>query len=207
MGNDPGGDPSAPILVPELRDYHQINAEAVRRLDRGASFVRLEGPAGHRLLLAGLSGPWRAVVEVAGQAGPELAAGLDAPGLTIVCRGVSADGAGSGLRAGTLLLLGATGTAVGYRMSGGLIVAAKRVGPRAGLGMTGGEMVLLDHVGPMAGERQSGGVLAVAVPEAIPHFGLNARGGRRLLGPSDGGIVEQALELIALHSSHPGWEG
>ena len=58
MGNDEDGARSAggPIPVPELRDYHQINAEVVRRLDRGESRIRLDGPAGHRLLLAGLDG-------------------------------------------------------------------------------------------------------------------------------------------------------
>lgn len=201
MGNDPGEGPAAPILVPELRDYHQINAEVVRRLDRGVSFIRLEGPAGHRLLLAGLIGTWRAVVEVSGDVGPELAAGLDAPGLTIVCRGTSADGAGSGLRGGTVLLLGASGTAVGYRMSGGLIVAANRVGPRAGLGMTGGEMVLLDDVGPMAGERQAGGVLVLTTSRTIRHVGRDVRGGRRIVGDGDGeGLVGKAVRLIDGHS-------
>src|SRR4051794_29906274 len=64
------------IPVPELRDYHQINAELVRRLDLGQRHVRLEGVAGHRLLVAGLAGPWQAIVEVDGNAGPELAAEL-----------------------------------------------------------------------------------------------------------------------------------
>jgi len=195
--NDPGEGPAAPILVPELRDYHQINAEVVRRLDRGASFIRLEGPAGHRLLLAGLVGTWRAVVEVAGDVGPELAVGLDAPRLTIVCRGASADGAGSGLRGGTLLLLGPSGTAVGYGMSGGLIVAADRVGPRAGLGMTGGELVLLRDVGPLAGERQAGGVLVLTGSHASRDVGRDARGGRRIVDAAgSGGLVGKAVRLI-----------
>lgn len=184
MSLDAAGEPDpsgSPISVTELRDYHQINAEVVRRLNRGAGLIRLDGPAGHRLLLAGLQGPWRAVVEIAGDAGPELAAGLNSPGLTVVCRGSSADGAGSRLSAGVLLLQGPTGTAVGYRQSGGLLIAASAVGPRAGLGMTGGDLVLLGRVGPMAGDRQTGGRLFLPASDVGPMLGRESRGGRRIV--------------------------
>lgn len=172
-------DLSPAIVVPELRDYHQINAEIVRRLDRGETHVRLEGVERQRLLAAGLSGRWRATVELIGDAGPELAAGLDAPGLVVVCRGSSADGAGSGLRAGGLLLLGPTGAAVGYAQSGGLIVAIGPAGPRAGLKMSGGELVLATSTGPLAGEGQTGGRLYLPMTGDGPHVGWNARGGSR----------------------------
>ena len=129
---------SSAIIVPELRDYHQINAEVVRRLERGETHVRLEGVERQRLLAAGLSGGWRATIELIGDAGPELAAGMDAPGVVLVCRGSSADGAGSNLRAGGLLLLGPTGAALGYAQVGGLIIAIGPAGPRAGLKMSGG---------------------------------------------------------------------
>ncbi|MDG3003037.1 glutamate synthase [Paludisphaera mucosa] len=212
MSLDRGGESAAadsPISVPELRDYHQINAEVVRRLNRGADRVRLEGPAGHRLLLAGLTGPWRAEIEIAGDAGPELAAGLDAPGLRIVCRGASADGAGGGLRQGVLLLLGPSGTALGYRQAGGLLIAADVVGPRAGLGMLGGAMVLRGSVGPLAGERQSGGRLFLPSSEVGPHSGWNSRGGWRFadeVDPIDHAgkrILKHALELLDRHASRP----
>ena len=94
-GRDRAGRP--PIVVPELRDYQQINAELVRRLNLGQPHVRLEGVEGQRLLVSRLAGAWQAVIEVDGNAGPELAAELDAPGLTVVCRGSAADGAGRGL--------------------------------------------------------------------------------------------------------------
>ena len=74
-----GGSGGPPILVPELRDYSQINAELVRRLNLGQTHVRLTGVAGHRLLAAGLDGPWHATVDVEGNAGPELAAAMNAP--------------------------------------------------------------------------------------------------------------------------------
>lgn len=170
---------SPAIVVPELRDYHQINAEIVRRLDRGETNVRLEGVERQRLLAAGLSGDWKATVELIGDAGPELAAGMDAPGLVVVCRGSSADGAGSGLRAGGLLLLGPTGAALGYAQSGGLIVAIGPAGPRAGLKMSGGELVLSTSTGALAGEGQTGGRLYLPMTGVGAHVGWNARGGSR----------------------------
>lgn len=196
--DDPGG-PAAPIPVPELRDYHQINAEVVRRLQRGERRVRLEGPAGHRLLLAGLAGAWDAVIEVAGDAGPELAAGMDAPGVIVVCSGRSADGAGAGMRSGTLLLLGPSGSATGCRLAGGTIVAADAVGPRAGLGMSGGDLVLLGAVGPIAGDRQSGGRIFLPTGP-IPHAGREAVGGRRFLGVPDDADPDARLAFDAARS-------
>ncbi|MDR3617774.1 MAG: glutamate synthase [Paludisphaera borealis] len=172
-------EPPPSIAVPELRDYHQINAEIVRRLNRGETHVRLEGVERQRLLVAGLSGPWEATVELIGDAGPELAAGMDAPGIVVVCRGSSADGAGSGLKAGSLFLHGPTGTAVGYAQAGGLIVALGSVGPRAGLRMSGGELVLSTSAGPLAGEGQTGGRLYLPTTDVGPHAGWNARGGVR----------------------------
>ncbi len=202
--DEPGGRwaASSPIPVPELRDYHQINAEVVRRLDRGDLRVRLEGAAGHRLLLAGLAGRWIAQIEVVGDAGPELAAGMDAPGVLVICSGRSADGAGAGLRAGTLVLQGPSGSAVGCRLAGGMIVAGAAVGPRAGLGMSGGDLVLLDSVGPMVGDRQSGGRIFHSAAPIVPHAGREAVGGRRFaVDPEDDPDALHALELArALHS-------
>jgi len=189
--SDPEPDPFAgfgpvdsSILVPELRDYHRINAELVRRLDRGDARIRIEGAEGHRLLLAGLTGTWRATVEILGRAGPELGFGTNAPGVTVVCRGPSGDGAGSGFRAGTLALMGPSGTAVGYHQRGGLIVAAAAVGPRAGLCRRGGDLVILDSAGPLAGEAQRGGRLFLPVGQVGPQWGRGASGGDRLWIPS-----------------------
>src|SRR5262249_12960725 len=113
----------APVLsIPEIRDYRQINAELARRLDAGAGRGVLAGVEGQRLLASGLSGAWRAVVEVEGDAGPELVAGLDAPGLMVICRGTAADGAACGLHAGSVLILGDAGDAAGYNQAGGTVV-------------------------------------------------------------------------------------
>lgn len=200
MDNDDPGGPAPPIPVPELRDYHQINAEVVRRLQRGERRIKLEGPAGHRLLLAGLAGAWEAVIEVAGDAGPELASGMDAPGVVVVCSGRSADGAGAGMRSGTLLLLGPSGSAAGCRLSGGTIVAANAVGPRAGLGMSGGDLVLLGGVGPMAGDRQSGGRLFFPAGAEIPHAGREALAGRRFRGAPVDADADARLAFDAARS-------
>lgn len=172
------------ILVPELRDYRRINAELVRRLDRGEGHIRVEGAEGHRLLLAGLAGSWRATVVIVGWAGPELCFGMNAPGVTVVCLGSSGDGAGGGFRAGTLLLMGSSGTAVGYHQEGGLIVAASGVGPRAGLGMRGGDLVLLHSAGPLAGEAQRGGRVLLPVGRVGRNWAWGARGGQRHWTPS-----------------------
>ena len=177
--------PAPPIVVPELRDYQQINAELVRRLNLGAWHVRLEGVAGQRLLVSRIAGAWRALIEVDGNAGPELAAELDAPDLTVVCRGSAADGAGRGLAAGRLFIGGEAGAAIGYFQRGGLIVAVGDVGPRAGLNQLGGDLVLLDKIGALAGERQAGGRLFFKQGRTGPHAGHGRRAGRLIALPSE----------------------
>lgn len=187
------------IPVPELRDYQQINAELVRLLDLGTRRIRLEGVEGQRLLVAGIQGPWNAVIEVDGNAGPELAAAVDAPGLTVICRGSSLDGAGRGLVRGTLLLVGATGVAVGYAQRGGRIVAGDVAAARAGLGMMGGDLFLLSRVGPLAGERQAAGRIFHLRDGLPPHLGHGARGGRRVpieVGPAGPYVVEDQDRLV-----------
>ncbi len=147
------------IPIPEIRDYRAVNLEIVRLLEQGHRTIRLAGVGGQRLLAAGLIGDWEAEILVDGDAGPELAAGLDAPGLTIIGGGAAEDGAASGLRAGRVTVMGQVGTAFGYAQRGGLAVAVGRAGPRAGLLQAGGDLVLLGGAGPLAGERQSGGRL------------------------------------------------
>jgi len=173
----------APIVpVSELRDYRRINAELSRLLDEGHPRVRLEGVEGQRLLLTGLAGGWDAVVELDGSAGPELAAGLNAPGLLVVCQGDAADGAGSGLFGGRVLIAGDTGAVVGYAQRGGVVVVAGSAGPRAGLNQSGGTLVLLGPAGRLAGERQSGGTLFVRAEGVGPHASRDRRGGRLVAG-------------------------
>jgi glutamate synthase domain-containing protein 3 len=175
----PAGERPVPIVsVPDIRDYERINTELVVALDDGHARVRLVGAEGQRLLAAGLAGPWRAVIEVEGRAGPELAAGLNAPGLTLVCRGPAADGAGRALRAGTLVLAGDCGPALGYALEGGAVVAAGAVGPRAGLNQRGGLIVVLGAVGRLAAERQAGGLFFARDDRLGPYAGRAARGGR-----------------------------
>ena len=192
---EPGGLPASVLAVPEIRDYQRLNAALAALLDAGSRRVVLSGAEGQRLLASGLSGPWRAVVEVEGWAGPELAAGLNAPGLTVVCRGQAADGAGGGLRDGRLIVLGEAGAGAGYAQRGGSIVVAGDCGPRAGLNQSGGVLVLLGRVGILGGERQSGGHLYVSSGHAGAHPGRGRRGGR---------FVEVAAMANRLDGSDPG---
>jgi glutamate synthase domain-containing protein 3 len=166
------------IAVPEIRDYHAINSEIVRHLDAGCRLIRLAGVRGQRLLASGFSGPWVATIEVEGDAGPELGAGLDAPGLTLICRGRAADGAASRMCAGNLVVLGDVGMAFGYAQCGGVAVALGDVAGRAGLCQAGGDLVLLGGAGPLAGERQFGGRLFARPDRIGPHAGRGSRGGR-----------------------------
>src|SRR4051794_28195991 len=124
--------PVAVLSIPEIRDYERINAELVQRLDAGHARVRLEGAERQRFLAARLTGGWSAVVEVVGRAGPELAAEMDAPSLTVVCRGPAADGAARGLVAGRVVVLGDVDEAAGYAQQGGTILVARDAGARAG---------------------------------------------------------------------------
>jgi glutamate synthase domain-containing protein 3 len=178
------------VVIPEVREYSRINVEVVRRLSMGLDRVVLAGAEGQRLLLAGLSGPWLAVIEVRGRAGPELAAGLDAPGLRVACLGPAGDGAGRGLRAGTLLIRGDAGDAVGYTQAGGTIVVSGPAGPRAGLDQAGGALILLGPVGRLAGERQMGGRLFARDDRLGPHAGLGRRGGRLIRLSAEGALPD-----------------
>jgi glutamate synthase domain-containing protein 3 len=196
MGSEAeSGDPAPVALpVPEIRDYHQVNRRVVQLLDGGATRLRLEGVEGQRLLLAGLRGAWRARVEVVGSAGPELAQGLDAPGLEIVCDGPAADGAGSGLRAGRLVVGGDAGAGLGYGMAGGELIVGGSAGPRAGLEQRGGVIVVWGGAGPLAGERQRGGVLVLAGARVGGGVGLARCGG---VVASPGGRVPGTVSIPA----------
>ena len=177
-GRTPAGVPS--LSVPEIRDYEKLNAELVVLLDQGHGRVRLDGAEGQRLLGAGLRGGWNAVVEVEGRAGPELGFGLDAPGLTLVCRGSADDGAGSRMRAGRVVVGGDAGAGAGYAMTGGSLVVLGTAGPRAGLNQQGGVLLLRGEVGPLAFERQAGGLALAPAGRIGPHAGRAPRGGRRV---------------------------
>jgi methylamine---glutamate N-methyltransferase subunit B len=170
--------PTPVLAVPEIRDYQRVNAELVQLLASGARRVRLAGVEGQRLLVSGLTGSWDAIVEIEGTAGPELAAGLDAPGLTVICHGDAADGAGSGLRDGRVVILGTTGSAAGYALRGGTLVVTGHAGPRVGLNQSGGAIVILGATGELAGERQAGGILFARADLLSPFAGRAHRGGR-----------------------------
>jgi glutamate synthase domain-containing protein 3 len=178
--------PSFTLSVPEIRDYDRINAELAQRLDEGHTHVRLAGAEGQRLLLARLTGIWNALVEVEGRVGPEFAAELNSPGLTVICRGDAADGAATGMRAGRVLILGNAGVAVGYAQVGGTIVVSGAAGPRAGLGQRGGNLALLSDVGQLVAERQSGGRIFVFTNRLGKHAERGKRGGRLIRLASSG---------------------
>lgn len=177
---DPRG-ATAVLSIPDIRDYERINAEVAQRLDEGACRIRLAGAEGQRFLGAGLAGSWNAVIEIEGWAGPELAADLDAPGLTVVCHGPAGDGAGRSLRAGRLLIRGPAADALAYAQVGGTILAAEGAGARAGLNQRGGVLAILGPVGRLAAERQAGGLIFAYRDRVGPHAGRGARGGRLVL--------------------------
>ncbi len=192
---DEGGGQAPPSLsIPEIRDYQKINAELVSLLDQGCPLVRLEGAEGQRLLASGLSGPWRAVVEILGRTGPEVAADLDTPGLTVIVRGSTLDGAARGLRAGRVLVTGEAGDAVGYGQSGGILVIAGAAGHRAGLAQSGGTLAILGPTGRLAGDRQAGGRLFVVRGQVGPHAGRGRRGGRLIEIPPIDGLSDDDIE-------------
>jgi len=173
--------PAAVVPIPEVREYPRINAEVVRLLDAGHTRIVLAGAGGHRLLLHGLTGPWVATLEVQGHAGPELAAELNAPGLTVVCRGPVGDGAARDLRAGRLLILGTAGDALAYSQRGGAVLVTGSSGHRAGLGLADGSLFLLGDVGRLACERQSGGRIWAVDGSLGPYARHGHRGGRLVL--------------------------
>lgn len=169
---------SAPaVIVPEIRDYTRINAELVRLLDDGHRRVRLSGVDGHRLLAFGIRGSWKAIVDVEGSAGPELAAEMDAPNLAVICAGHAASGAGRSLRSGILLICGDAGPGLGYVQQGGNIVVAGDAAPRAGLDQKGGLILVGGSTGRLPAERQAGGRMIVRGSIGA-HARVGHRGGR-----------------------------
>jgi glutamate synthase domain-containing protein 3 len=176
-------DDLAILPVPEIRDYDRINAEVAQRLNDGVTHVVLAGVDRQRLLCLRLRGPWLATIEIQGNPGPELAAEMDAPGVTILCRGSAADGAGRGLIDGLLLVEGCVGDALGYCQRGGTILVTGDAGHRAGLMQAGGNLIVLGSVGRLAGERQSGGVFVYQGGNAGPYMGHGHRAGRLISFP------------------------
>ncbi len=198
MSEDLSGPDAPQVSIPDIRDYERINAELVDHLNAGHTRVRLVGAEGQRFLAAGLSGPWKGVVDVEGRAGPELAAGLNAPGLTVVCHGFAADGAGRGLRQGRLVLLDNAGDGLAYAQEGGWILAVRNVGHRAGLNQRGGVLIVLGGLGRLAGERQSGGKFFTFRDRLGLHAGLGHRAGQLLDLAGNGSHLEQAdRDLLA----------
>lgn len=174
------------LSVPEVRDYVRINAQVVRWLDAGHTWIELAGVSSQRLLLAGIAGRWNARIDVAGNAGPELAAGMNAPGLVVTCLGSTADAAGRELAGGTLRILGDVADCAAYRQRGGRILVAGSAGHRAGLEISGGLLAILGETGRLCGERQRGG--RIFAPGVLgPFSGFGRDGGdflRALPDPS-----------------------
>jgi methylamine---glutamate N-methyltransferase subunit B len=194
-------DPAEVVLsVSEIRDYRAINGELVRHLDDGRRRFRLTGANGHRLLVAGLTGPWSAVIEVDGNAGPELSAEMDAPGVTVVCRGAAADGGASRMKSGRVLILGAVGPAFGYALRGGLAMVVGTAGARAGLRQLGGDLILLGPAGSLAGERQAGGRFITHGPLGT-HPGRGRQGGRFIRMDVEGGVLGDADDRGAMREA------
>jgi glutamate synthase domain-containing protein 3 len=188
------------VPVNEIRDYLQVNAQVAKILDAGAHRIRLTGVEGQRLLLSGLTGSWRAIIEMEGRAGPELAAAIDSPELIVVAHGGAADGAGRGLRAGSLLLLGPSGPGLAYRQAGGLVLAFDAIGPRAGLEQQAGRLLLMGPAGPLAGERQAGGRLLVLGQPRPATAGHAHRGGFLGFDPRDLDAADRRVLARCAHA-------
>ncbi|MDX2037393.1 MAG: glutamate synthase [Isosphaeraceae bacterium] len=192
--------PSPPtISIPDIREYDRINAELVRLLDQGSPVVLLAGAERQRLLAFGLRGGWRARVVIDGLCGPEVGAELDAPGLSIICRGSTGDGAGRSLRSGRLLVFGSSGDAVGASQSGGRILANRGVGHRAGLRQSGGDLIVLGEVGRLACERRSGGRFFASRERLGAFFEHGASGGEFVpLDPRESIAIPPLDALLSL---------
>ncbi len=173
-----GGSPPPRLSIPEIRDYQRINAELISLLDQGHREVYLDGAEGQRLLASGLRGGWRCLIEIEGATGPELAADLDAPGVTIMARGRAADGLARGVRSGTVVVLGGAGDGCGFGQSGGTVVVVGPSGHRAGLAQSGGTIAILGPIGRLPCDRQSGGRLFYRGDRPASFAGRGRSGGR-----------------------------
>lgn len=147
------------IHLPEWRDSHAVTQQVALALSRGVSQVYLTGARGDRLLLAGLSGTWSAEIRIDGDLGTELARNLDAPGVMVLADGTAGAGAGSGMKAGTLVITGKAGPLLGTQLAGGEIWALAGAGARLAYMALGGRILVASGIGPMAMDRRVGGTL------------------------------------------------
>lgn len=175
--------PAIEIPVALVRDYQQINREVIAALDAGHRHIRLTSVEGQRLLLSGLRGSWPALIEIQGTAGPELAAELDAPNVSILCHGSVADGSGRALRAGQLVITGNAGEAAGTWMRGGVQIVVGTTGHRAGLRLQGGSLILFGPPGRLLADRQSGGDVFARLDLAESVADRGRTGGRLIALP------------------------
>jgi formylmethanofuran dehydrogenase subunit C len=189
------------LEVPEIRDYQRINRAVRQALDAGTNRIQLRGVDGQRLLLHRLRGGWHATIEIDGNAGPELARELDAPGLLVDCLGDVADGAAGALAGGAIFIRGNAGLALGIDQRGGLIVAQGATQARAGLNQRGGVLWLLGSAGPLAGERQQGGILLLSGALVGPLRGHARQGGEIVISPNPQAISamvkSQGIDMLA----------
>jgi glutamate synthase domain-containing protein 3 len=197
-----GDGATATLVVPEIRDYTRINAQVRQHLDDGCRRVVLVGVEGQRLLLSGLVGSWAASIELEGDAGPELGAECDVPGVYITVRGSVGDGAGREMRNGWIVVLGSATTCLGYRLRGGFIGVRGDSGPRAGLEQSGGTIVSFGELGDLAGERATGGTLVGLDSRASRRPGFGRAGGLLWLAGIDAcdaesGRVDRARAELA----------
>jgi glutamate synthase domain-containing protein 3 len=196
-GSTPDDPPDAILAVPEIRDYQLINKELLQLLAGGSRRILLSGVDGQRLLVSSLRGPWKATIDVVGDAGPELAAELDAPSLTILCRGSAADGAARGLKSGRVVIEGDAGDGLGYALRGGLVLVRGSTGHRAGLLQAGGTIVLAGKVGRLANERQTGGSFHAWRDSIGPNASFGRQGGQVVLNAPGVELPLNDLDLLA----------
>lgn len=159
-------EPILRIHLPEWRDSHAVTQQVALSLSRGVGKVHLTGARGDRLLLAGLSGTWTADIRIDGDLGTELARNMNAPGVFVLANGAAGAGAGSGMKAGTLVITGKAGPLLGTQLAGGEIWALAGAGARLAYRAEGGLIVASSGVGPMAMDRRRSGTLTF---RSFPH--------------------------------------
>ncbi|MFM1801712.1 MAG: hypothetical protein RJA81_1064 [Planctomycetota bacterium] len=157
------------LHLPEWRDSQAVTRQVVTALNLGVSKVVLSGARGDRLLLAGLSGDWSATIRIDGNVGSELAREMNSPGITVLATGDVGAGAGSGLKAGRLLILGRSGALAGTQIENGEIWCLGPAGNRLGYRASGGLIVVGDGLGLMAMDRRVSGTVRIqAFPNPSP---------------------------------------
>ena len=174
MTTERTGAPAVEIDAQGLH-YRPLNQQVRSAVAGGCGHVVVRNVCGQRYIGSGIQ--TRAVIELFGTPGNDLAAFMDGP--TVIVHGNGQDGVGNTMSSGEVVIHGSAGDLLAHSFRGGRIFVLGHAGYRCAIHMKQYTepvpiIVVGGSVGDYAGEYMAGGVLIV--------LGLGRRAGEPLAG-------------------------